>query len=87
MAFSGANDALRLPRKRSTGPPDRLIHDIRSGLFVSLGRLERVRALRRSIRILAKAADILQPNHGVPRQFLFFLLIGLLRPLSNVAHV
>jgi hypothetical protein len=44
--------------------------------------------LRRSIHVLAKAADILQPKHGVPKQFLFFLLIDLVRPLSKwTAHV
>ena len=66
--------------------PDRLIQRYPQRPFCS-ARQAGEDALRRSIRILAKAADILQLNHVVPRQFLFFLLIGLLRPLSNVAHV
>ena len=56
--------------------PDRLIQRYPQRPFCSAPQAGED-ALRRSIRILAKAIDILQANHGVPRQFLLFLLIGL----------
>ena len=73
-------DALRLTAKNEMQVQPPACYSTISAAAFCVARQAGEDALRRSIRILAKAVDILQPKHGVPRQFLIFLLIDLLRP-------